>query len=39
MKEELIAFIKWAEENSSDAWDIYDNTEEMIDKYLKEKND
>lgn len=37
MEELLSDFIEWAKENSPDAWYIYDNTEEAIEKYLKFK--
>jgi hypothetical protein len=40
MEEQLILlreFVEWAEENSPDAWYIYENTEEAISRFIEEK--
>ena len=37
IKEILVEFIEWAKYNSEDAWDIYDNTETVVQAFLKEK--
>jgi len=38
MKELLQEFIEWAEVESPDAWWIYENTEEAIEKFLKQRD-
>jgi 2-hydroxy-3-keto-5-methylthiopentenyl-1-phosphate phosphatase len=35
IEDTLHEFIDWARENSSDAWDIYENQDEFVDKYLQ----
>lgn len=37
MKELLKEFIEWAQENSQDAWWIYENTDEAIKKFMQHK--
>lgn len=36
-KEILLDFIEWVKNYDGDVFDIYDNPEEAIEKYLKEK--
>lgn len=31
----LNEFIDWARENSSDAWEMYENQDEFVERYLK----
>lgn len=35
-KEAIKAFIEWAEENSLDAWWIYENADEAADKFIEQ---
>jgi hypothetical protein len=37
MKELLEEFIEWAKECGEDAWYIYENTEEAIERFMKKK--
>jgi hypothetical protein len=37
MKQIIEDFIEWAQDNAPDAWWIYENTDEAIEKYLKFK--
>ena len=37
IKDILIEFIDWARDCGEDAWYIYDNTDEAIDRFLKER--
>lgn len=37
MEKILKEFIEWAKDCGEDAWYIYENTDEAIDRYLKEK--
>lgn len=38
-KEELLKkFIEWAQEESEDAWWIYENTEEAIEQFLDQED-
>jgi len=39
MKEILEEFIDWARENSPDAWYIYENSDEAIEKFLAQRDD
>lgn len=39
MEEILREFIEWAHENSPDAWWIYENTDEAIEKFMDQRND
>ena len=36
-KEILEEFIDWARDNSESVWDIFENTEEMIEKFIKQR--
>jgi hypothetical protein len=36
LREELLDFIEWVKNNAEDAFDVYENPEKLIDKYLKE---
>lgn len=37
MEEIIREFIEWAQENSPDAWWIYEHTDEAIEKIIKER--
>ena len=39
MKEILLNFIKWYERNTEDVFDVIDEPEKVIDKYLAELED
>lgn len=39
MKELLEEFIEWARENSQDVFYIFDETDEAIEKFLKQRED
>lgn len=36
-KELLIEFIEWVRDNSEDAWDVFDEPEEMVEKFLNQR--
>lgn len=38
MEEILREFIEWAQENSPDAWWIYENTDDAIEKFINDRN-
>jgi hypothetical protein len=38
LKEKLLDFIEWVKDNAEDAFDLYEDPEKLIDKYL-EKNE
>lgn len=39
MKELLEEFIEWAKENSPDAWYIYEETDEAIERFLAQREE
>lgn len=39
MKELLEEFIDWARENSTDVFDIFDETDELIERFLAQRKE
>ena len=39
MKEQLEEFVEWCKENTEDVFDIYHDTDSVIDRYLQSKEE